>query len=266
CKALLDINTSINPKVERLLDSYDGPFARELKENMRIARTSKMPLCQDTGVVEFFIWKGYDIQLTSPLKNTLEQAVRDTYTDNGFRKGIVSDPLFERKNTLDNTPAIVHILEIDESTIDIWMIAKGGGSENLSTLFMLQPSESYENVLKCIVEHIEKNAANACPPIIVGIGIGGTSDKAILLSKLALFDPSATESLHRYDEKIGEYTQMADELQEAFSNLKIGVQGLGIGPTVQRTSVLSYPTHIATLPLAISVDCYLSRTSRVVIE
>ncbi len=266
CKALLDINTSINPKVERLLDSYDGPFARELKENMRIARTSKMPLCQDTGVVEFFIWKGYDIQLTSPLKNTLEQAVKDTYTDNGFRKGIVSDPLFERKNTLDNTPAIVHILEIDESTIDIWMIAKGGGSENLSTLFMLQPSESYENVLKCIVEHIEKNAANACPPIIVGIGIGGTSDKAILLSKLALFDPSATESLHRYDEKIGEYTQMADELQEAFSNLKIGVQGLGIGPTVQRTSVLNYPTHIATLPLAISVDCYLSRTSRVVIE
>ncbi len=266
CNALLDVNTNIDPRVEKLFENYDGPFAREIKENMNIARTSKMPLCQDTGIVEFFVWKGYNVHLTSPLKDTLERAVREVYTGSGFRKGIVSDPLFERKNTLDNTPAIIHIFEIDKPVIDIWMIAKGGGSENLSTIFMLQPSESYENVLKTIVNHIENNAANACSPIIVGVGIGGTSDKAILLSKLALFNPSTIELLHRYDEKIGEYSQMANELQERFSNLKIGVQGLGIGPTVQRTNVLNYPTHIATLPLAISVDCYLSRTLSVVIE
>lgn len=259
---LLEVNTQVKREVIEFFEKYEGPFKNEILENFNVAKQEGIPLCQDTGIVEFFVWKGFDVLTDKPISEILNLAVRDTYTTNGFRKSVVDDPLFSRKNTGDNTPCVIHFFETEKPTLEIWMIIKGGGSENLSQLYMFQPSEKYEVIKETIVKHIETNGPNACPPIKIGIGIGGTSEEAMVLSKLALIDVNVEE----YNSKVVRYRNFEEDLLRQLQNLKIGVQGLGFGNGVYNVKAYGYPTHIATLPVAISVDCFLLRSARVVID
>lgn len=260
---LEEINTNLNSKTQKLFENYTGPFANEIRENIKIAKEKKLPLCQDTGIVEFFVFKPYDLSLEEPIHRTLYRAVRDTYEKNGYRKSTVLDPLYSRINKMDNLPAIIHEFEIETfDGLEIWIIAKGGGSENLSALYMMPPSATEDDVINIVVQHILKNGPNACPPINVGIGIGGTADMAILISRLALFTDEYFPKLSYLES----YDDLAKKLYLLINKLHIGVQALGFGPTCQSVKIYAYPTHIATLPIAISVDCYLSRTGRVVIN
>lgn len=264
CEKLVEMNTRLNPDMRKVFENYSGPFADEIRQNIKIAAEKKLPLCQDTGMVEFFVFRPYDLLLEEPLQLTLSKAVKDTYENNGYRKSTVLDPLYSRRNNLDNLPAVIHEFEVEDSNeLEIWMLAKGGGSENLTALYMMSPSSSEDEVIAIVTQHIQKNGPNACPPINVGIGIGGTADMAVLLSRLALFTGE------EYTPRIGyieTYDKLADKLHNLLNKLHIGVQALGVGPTCNAVKVYAYPTHIATLPLAISVDCYLSRTGRVIIN
>lgn len=262
CQKLSEMNIKAKEKVVSFFQNYEGPFKEEILKNFEIAANQQLPLCQDTGIVEFFVWKGCMIFTEKPINDILYDAVKYTYTKMGFRKSVVVDPLFSRKNTQDNTPPIVHIFETEEPILDIWIIVKGGGSENLSALFMLQPSEGYDSASRRVVEHIKENGRNACPPIKIGIGIGGTADEAILISKLALFD----EDVRKYNRHILRYFDVENDLKEQLTKLKIGVQGLGFGEGIHDIKVYGAPTHIASLPVAISVDCYLLRSGMVVID
>ncbi|MFN3691503.1 MAG: fumarate hydratase, partial [Fervidobacterium sp.] len=161
CEKLVQINTRPRRKLIKFFQNYEGPFKDEILKNFEIASNQQLPLCQDTGIVEFFVWKGYNVIIEKPINEILNKAVKDTYTKMGFRNSVVKDPLLTRQNTLDNTPSIIHIFEIEEPILDIWIIAKGGGSENLSALYMLQPSQGYEgqNGMKDkIIEHVKNNA------------------------------------------------------------------------------------------------------------
>jgi len=258
---LVELNTTLNSNVDSILESYDGPFSKELKENSMIAKEKMLPLCQDTGIVEFFVFKPFNIQFEEPLQKTLFKIVKDVYEKNGYRKSTVIDPLYSRRNILNNLPAIIHEFEVDtEDSLEIWILAKGGGSENLSALFMIPPSSDEETVTDIVIDYIKKHGPNACPPISIGIAVGGTADIAMTLSRLALFE---------YQPKLqylDEYRELSVKLFNEVNKLNIGIQGLGHGPTCIKLRVLSYPTHIATLPVAISVDCYLSRVGRVIIN
>ncbi|MEN3042366.1 MAG: fumarate hydratase [Fervidobacterium sp.] len=260
-KKLVELNTQANDCVFGFFQKYEGPFKEEILANFEIAKKSCIPLCQDTGTVEFFVWKGFEVVTNEPITKILNSVVRNTYIENGFRKSIVEDPLFKRKNTNDNTPCIVHFFEVENPILEIWILIKGGGSENLSMLYMFEPSEKYEIIKDTIVNHIKMNGSNACPPIRIGIGIGGTSDEALLLSKLALID----ESIERLNTKVTRYKPFEMEIFDEVQKLRIGVQGLGVGDSLYSVKAYGYPTHIATLPVAISVDCYLVRSTKVVI-
>lgn len=265
CEKLVQINTRPRRKLIKFFQNYEGPFKDEILKNFEIASNQQLPLCQDTGIVEFFVWKGYNVIIEKPINEILNKAVKDTYTKMGFRNSVVKDPLLTRQNTLDNTPSIIHIFEIEEPILDIWIIAKGGGSENLSALYMLQPSQGYEgqNGMKDkIIEHVKNNARNACPPIKIGVGVGGTSDESILLSKLALFE----KDVLKYNQHVIRYHSIERDLKSQLKEIKIGVQGLGIGEGIYDIKIYGAPTHIATLPVAISVDCYLLRNTTVMIK
>jgi len=257
---IVKINETINPEVKTYIDEYNGPFSKALKENYKIAESENLPLCQDTGIVEFFVFLGNEVRLEEPIFSTLNEVVEKVYTENPFRFSLVSDPLFERKNTKNNTPPVVHIFQISGKTLEIKFLVKGGGSENLSALFMLKPSTTVQELKDIIIGHVRENGAKGCPPLHVGIGIGGTSDKAMTLSKLAL-----TKSFkERNQDPV--YADFEEELLKDLNTLKIGFQGLKEGLSVFSVHVEYTPTHIATLPVGVSLDCYLCRKGVVKFE
>ena len=253
-------NYLINSEVKPFIDDYSGPFSQALKKNYVYAQNDKLPLCQDTGMIEFFVFLGNKVELEESLETTLNEAVKRVYVNNPFRFSIVEDPLFERINTKNNTPCIVHLFSTGGNTLEIRALVKGGGSENLSRLFMLKPSSSVQDLKDIVITHIKENGMKACPPLHVGIGIGGSSDKALVLSKLAL-----TKSF--YEKNLNEkYSKLEEELKEEINRLKIGFQGLKEGISAYSVHIEAFPTHIATLPVGISVDCYLCRKGVVKFE
>ncbi|MEA1883384.1 MAG: fumarate hydratase [Thermotogota bacterium] len=259
-EAIIVANTRINKEIKPFIDNYRGPFSDVLQDNFHISSSKGIPLCQDTGMVEFFCFLGVDFPLNRPLQDVLDEVVSQVYTKSPYRYSTVDDPLFERKNRMDNTPAIVHIHLIEGSNLEIKFLIKGGGSENLSRLYMMAPSSSKEDVVEKIVNHIKEAGARACPPLKVGIGLGGTSEKAMMLSKLAL-----TSSISKqHDEP--RYAALEEEIKSRINKLNIGFQGLNEGISCYSVHILTHPTHIATLPLAISADCYLCRTGSVCFE
>lgn len=259
-KELKKANIIINNEVKKFVDSYNGPFSYAIKENYKLAEKECLPLCQDTGFIEFFVFLGHKITLEDPIDHILQNAVRKVYTENPFRYSMVSDPIFDRKNTGDNTPPIIHLFQVEGKKLEIRFLVKGGGSENLTKLCMLKPSSDVEEIKKIVIDHIKENAVNSCPPLHVGIGIGGSSEKALLNSKLAL-----TKSFYEKN-KDPTYAKLEKEILSEINYLKIGFQGLGKGITAYAVHIEYSPTHIATLPLAISVDCYLCRRGKIVIE
>lgn len=232
-----------------------------LIENAKIAREENIPICQDTGMAIVYLSIGQDVHLTGgSLQEAVQRGVRDGYTDNYLRASVVNDPVFDRINTKDNTPAIVYtsIVEGDEVVVEV--MAKGFGSENVSAIKMLKPAEGVEGIRQFVLDTIRNAGPNACPPMIVGVGIGGTFDYCAYLSKRALF--------HALDErnKDPRYAKLEEELIEEANRLRIGPMGLHGKTTVLNVAIETCPTHIAGMPCAVNICCHACRHERVVVR
>ncbi|MBR1992822.1 MAG: fumarate hydratase [Firmicutes bacterium] len=236
-----------------------GNILKSIEENISIAEEGVFPLCQDTGVACVFLEIGQDVHLTGGLlEDAVNEGVRRGYTDGYLRKSVVADPL-RRVNTGDNTPAHIHIDLVAGDKVKITVAPKGFGSENMSRIAMLPPSAGEDGVKDFVVETVEKAGANPCPPVVVGVGIGGTFDKAALMAKKALLIPADKENEDTY------YADMEKELLERINALGIGPQGFGGKTTALAVNIIAAPTHIAGLPVAVNINCHVSRHKEAII-
>jgi fumarate hydratase subunit alpha len=249
-----DIAKSLKTAYQNERNASGKDILGVLLENEEIAKTRFIPLCQDTGMVVFFLKLGQDVHLINgDLKQALDLAVKRAYTNKYLRKSIVMDPLFERKNTLDNTPCILHVELVSGEKVELEILAKGFGSENMSTLTMLTPADGIEGVKRKVMETVRKAAPNACLPMILGIGIGGTMEVAATLAKHACLRTIGENNANPL------YASLEHELLQAINHTGYGPQGLGGDTTCLNVAIETYPTHIAGLPLAINVGCHVSR-------
>jgi fumarate hydratase subunit alpha len=241
----------------------ESPLGRQiigqLKENLDIAGKDMIPICQDTGMAVIFIRIGQEVHIENGnLTEAVNEGVRQGYTEGYLRKSVVSDPLI-RKNTNDNTPAIIHYDIVEGDQIDITVAPKGFGSENMSRIFMLKPADGIEGVKEAILTAVRDAGPNACPPMVVGVGIGGTFEKCALMAKHAL-----TRNLN--EESPVEYVRdLEKEMLEKINNLGIGPAGLGGRITAFAVNIETYPTHIAGLPVAVNICCHVNRHAHRVI-
>ncbi len=230
----------------------------ELIENARIAREERIPLCQDTGTAVFFVEMGDQVQVAGGLiTEAIEEGVREGYRDGYLRKSICHP--FTRKNTGDNTPAIIHLEMTAGDGLKIAFSAKGGGSENMSRVTMLNPSDGVQGVEDYVVRRVWESQGNPCPPIIVGVGIGGNLERAALLAKKSLFVPLAVGNP---DPLLGE---MEERILKGINDLGIGPGGLGGRVTALAVKILMEPCHIASLPLAVNINCHASRHGEIIL-
>lgn len=226
---------------------------QKIMENADIARRRKMPICQDTGLAVVFVELGQDVHITGgPLHAAIEEGVRQAYADGYLRKS-VCDP-FTRANTTNNLPAIIHIDVVSGDRLKIIAMPKGGGSENCSAAKMLTPAAGIEGVKKFVLETVENAGANPCPPIIVGVGIGGSLEQACVMAKKALLRPVGEAS--RHDERLEEIEK---KLLESINNMGIGPAGLGGRVTALAVHIEMMPCHIASLPVAVNIQCHVAR-------
>lgn len=231
----------------------------QLIENAEIAAAERVPMCQDTGYAVFIVELGQDCHIAGgSLNEAINDGVRKGYGEGYLRNSIVGHPL-ERVNTGDNAPAVVHIELVPGDKLTIHMTAKGGGSENMSALKMLKPSDGLQGVKDFILDTVKKAGPNACPPIIVGVGIGGTFEKAAYLAKKSLFRPIGVRSSRP------EIAALEEELAEASNKLGIGPQGMGGRTTALDVKIEIYPCHIASLPVAVNINCHASRHKEAVL-
>jgi fumarate hydratase subunit alpha len=224
-----------------------------LLDNLKIAGEEKIPICQDTGMAVVFIKMGQDVQIVGgSLSDAIHEGVRRGYTEGYLRKSVVKDP-FIRENTKDNTPAVIHYDIVEGDQFTITLAPKGFGSENMSRVFMLKPSDGMEGAKEAILTAVKDAGPNACPPLVVGVGIGGTFEKAALMAKEALTRPAGLHSDIPY------VREMEEEMLEKINNLGIGPAGLGGRITALAVNINTYPTHIAGLPLAVNMSCHVNR-------
>ena len=224
-----------------------------LDENMEIAKAEKIPICQDTGMAVVFLKVGQDVHFTGgSIEEAVNEGVRRGYTEGYLRKSVVSDPLL-RVNTNDNTPAVIHYEIVPGEEVQITLAPKGFGSENMSRVYMLKPADGEEGVVNAVVEAVKLAGPNACPPVVVGVGVGGTFEKAALLSKKALARPVDQESEKEHIRKLEK------EILEKINQLEIGPAGLGGSVSCLGVNIETYPTHIAGLPVAINICCHVNR-------
>lgn len=232
----------------------------QLIENKKIAEKENMALCQDTGFAVVFIeWGTKAIFEGEDLFKAVNEGVRRAYSEGYYRKSIVNDPLFDRKNTGDNTPCLLHIELVPGENVRIIAAPKGGGSENMSAIKMLRPADGIEGVKKFVLETVEKAGGNPCPPIIVGVGIGGTFEKAAYLSKKALLREIGE---HNKDER---YARLEKDLLTEINKLGIGPMGFGGRVTALAVNIEYYPCHIASLPVAVNIQCHSARHKEVIL-
>ena len=225
----------------------------QLQENLKIAGEEMIPICQDTGMAVFFEEVGQDVHFTGDLiENAINEGVRQGYTDGFLRKSVVSDPI-ERINTKDNTPAVIHYSIVKGDKVKLTFAPKGFGSENMSRVFMLKPADGIEGVKKAILTAVKDAGPNACPPMVVGVGVGGTFEKCAVLAKKALTRPAGEHSEIEY------VAEMEEEMLDKINSLGIGPGGLGGSTTALAVNINTYPTHIAGLPVAINICCHVNR-------
>lgn len=242
--------------INRCYAQETWPPAKEILgriiENYKIADQENMPICQDTGVACVFLKIGQDVHLTGDLTDAVNEGVRQGYNEGYLRKSVVRDPL-DRVNTGDNTPAMLYVELVAGDQIEITVAPKGFGSENMSRIAMLSPSDGLQGVKDFVLKTVEEAGPNPCPPIVVGVGIGGTFDKAALLAKKAL--------LRRVDKRNGAtfYAKLEEELLEEINSLGIGPQGFGGLTTALAVNIETFPTHIAGLPVAVNINCHVTR-------
>ena len=263
----IEANHFLSPDMKKVFDeaaaSEESPLGRQilgqLEENLCIAGEEMIPICQDTGMAVVFIKVGQDVHLIGgSLTDAINEGVRQGYVDGYLRKSVVKDPIY-RENTKDNTPAIIHYEIIEGEQVEITVAPKGFGSENMSRVFMLKPADGIEGVKDAILTAVRDAGPNACPPMVVGVGIGGTFEKCAEMAKHAL-----TRNLE--EESPVEYVRdLEKEMLETINNLGIGPGGLGGRTTALAVNIETYPTHIAGLPVGINICCHVNRHAHRVI-
>ncbi|WP_104696999.1 MULTISPECIES: fumarate hydratase [unclassified Helicobacter] len=260
CIQTNDIKKAFHQAIQKEDSSLEKHILKSLVENGEIAEKRMMPLCQDTGMSVIFAKIGQDVHLVDGnFEEAIQRGVSLGYTEGFLRKSIVKDPLFQRQNTMDNTPAVIHTQITQGNQVELMVCAKGFGSENKSALKMLVPADGIEGVKKFFLETIKLAGPNACPPMIIGVGIGGTMEKASILAKQATLRPIDSKNHHP------SYAQLEEELLELANQTGIGAQGLGGNHTAFAVNIEWYPTHIAGLPVAINISCHATRHAHQVI-
>jgi fumarate hydratase subunit alpha len=258
-KASFNLPDDIIKAVRDAVDKETAPEAKEvlklILKNEKIARSQKLPLCQDCGLayIDIEIGKGIYIEKSEDLNKLLNKAVADAYNENYLRKSIVTDPLYERKNTSDNTPAIIHIGFTMDKDINLRVYLKGGGSENCSYLHMINPSAGEDEVVKLVVNRVKENVTRCCPPVVLGVGIGGSSSEVTRMARIASF---RNINKRNPDKR---YKKLEDRILEAVNETGIGPQGIGGRTTALACNIEYAPCHMATLPVAIFMGCHSMR-------
>ena len=225
----------------------------QLQENLKIADEEMIPICQDTGMAVIFVEVGQDVHFEGmAIEDAVNEGVRQGYTEGYLRKSVVGDPII-RKNTKDNTPAVIHYSIVPGNKVKITMAPKGFGSENMSRVFMLKPADGIEGVKNAILTAVKDAGPNACPPMVVGVGVGGTFEKCAILAKKALTRPVGEHSAIPY------VKELEEEMLEKINRLGIGPGGLGGTTTALAVNVNTYATHIAGLPVAVNICCHVNR-------
>ena len=225
----------------------------QLQDNLKIASEDMIPICQDTGMAVIFMEIGQEVHIEGcSLEDAINEGVRQGYVEGYLRKSVVKDPIY-RENTKDNTPAIIHYSVVPGDAVTITVAPKGFGSENMSRVFMLKPSDGIEGVKNAVLTAVKDAGPNACPPMVVGVGIGGTFEKCALMAKKALTRPVGEKSDILY------VKELEEELLEKINETGIGPGGLGGSTTALAVNILTYPTHIAGLPVAINICCHVNR-------
>lgn len=257
----IEANHYLTPDMEEALkaaaQSEKAPLGKQilgqLKENLEIAAEEMIPICQDTGMAVLFVEIGQEVHIEGgSLTEALQEGVRRGYTEGFLRKSVVKDPLI-RENTKDNTPAVIHYDLVEGDSMKITVAPKGFGSENMSRIFMLKPADGEEGVKEAILTAVKDAGPNACPPMVVGVGIGGTFEKCALLAKKALTRPVNERSYIPY------VKAMEEELLARINQTGIGPGGLGGSTTALAVNINTYPTHIAGLPVAVNICCHVNR-------
>lgn len=266
-KACIDANCNMPKDVlsalEKMKKTEESPIALEvfdkIAQNAMLAKDKQVAICQDTGVVVIFAEVGQDVHITGgSFMDAINEGVRQGYKDGYLRYSVVRDPL-DRVNTEDNTPAVVHTSLVPGDKIKLTVSPKGFGSENMSAMKMFTPAAKREDIINFVVECVEKAGSLPCPPIVVGVGLGGTSDMAAVLAKKACVTSLDAPAQNQM------YKELQDEMLEKINNLGIGPQGFGGRVTAIGVNILSYPTHIAGLPCFVNIGCNVTRHCEVVL-
>lgn len=266
-KLFKDLNYNIGDDISEALcnaqKNEESPVGKaviaQLLENNKIAAEEEIPICQDTGMAVLFVEYGERVVIDGNFKEAVEEGVRRAYVGGYLRKSVVTDPVFDRVNTKDNTPAIIYTDIVEGDKIKILAGCKGFGSENMSQIKMLTPSAGIEGVKQFILDAVKYAGPNPCPPIVVGVGIGGTFEKAAQLAKKATLRPINTKN------EDPRYAKLEDELIEEINKMGFGPAGLGGNTTAIGVNVETYPTHIAGMPVAVNICCHAARHKEAVI-
>ena len=257
-KANFYINPDLIQRLEQALEEENSPIGeyvlKMIIENNKIASREEVPICQDTGLAVVFVEVGQEVHLVDgDFTEAINQGVKGAYQEGYLRKSVVDDPVFERKNTKTNTPAIIYTKIVSGDKIKLLVMPKGFGSENMSTIAMLKPADGEKGIVDFVVETVKKAGPNPCPPTIIGVGIGGTIDKAMVIAKKAI-----ARKIGSYNKNV-KYAAMEKEVLTKINNLGIGPAGLGGNITSLAVHIDYLPTHIAGLPVAVNVCCHAAR-------
>lgn len=255
------LSEDIKGVIREALKQEKWPMAKDILEkiltNIDIAKNEDMPMCQDTGMACIFVELGQDVHIKGgSLEDAINEGVRQGYIEGYLRKSVVKDPL-DRVNTKDNTPAIIYYNVVQGDKLKITVAPKGFGSENMSQIKMLKPADGLNGVKEFVIKVVKDAGPNPCPPIVVGIGIGGTFDKAANMAKRALIRPLSQRNNNPF------YANLEKELLEKINMLGIGPQGLGGKTTALAVNIETYPTHIAGLPVAVNINCHVTRHAEI---
>ncbi|MCC6544484.1 MAG: fumarate hydratase [Nitrospirae bacterium] len=262
--ANFNLSADVTAAYEKAIDTEKSPLGqevlRQIMQNSEIAAKESMPLCQDTGLAVFFIEFGQDVSIAGGLlSDAVNEGVRQGYSKGYLRKSVVEEPVFNRRNTTDNTPAIIHTEIVAGENISIKLDIAGGGCENMASLKMLRPADGIEGVKQFVVDSVRNAGANPCPPVVVGVGIGGDFEKAAMIAKKALLRPVGQPNARM------DVASLEQELLKKINQIGIGPVGLGGNTTALAVHVEVHPCHIASLPVAVNIGCHSSRHKSIVI-
>ncbi len=248
-----DMCTRLNEAKDGETSELGRQILQQLEENLLIAKTEQIPICQDTGMAIVFLEVGQDVHFCGgDLTDAVNEGVRQGYVDGFLRKSVVADPII-RENTKDNTPAIIHTSIVPGDKVKITVAPKGFGSENMSRVFMLKPADGEDGVIRSVVQAVQDAGPNACPPMVVGVGLGGDFEKCALMAKKALTLNTGEHS------ELPHIRRLEERILEEINRLGLGPAGLGGSKTALSVRILTYPTHIAGMPLGVNICCHVNR-------